>query len=152
VSEPEQLRDRALRLSDAAELAWAEAMRGHIMAPPDPGFANRLRASAAAARRRAQAARAGAEVGLRWVPRPGALRSQPPPELRPNTGRAGSPALWETFDLAVGAVNKADAGTDLIAVAEAAEALAEAAEAIAADVDREREVDMARTARTARSS
>lgn len=152
MSEPEQQRDRALELSDAAELAWAEAMRGHIMAPPDPGFANRLRASAAAARERVQAARAGAGAGLRWVPRPGALRSQPPPELRPNTGRAGSPVLWEAFDRAVVAVNRADAGTDLIAVAEAAEALAEAAEAIAADVDRERGAVEARIARTARTS
>jgi hypothetical protein len=149
MTEAERRRDRALELSDAAELAWAEAMRGHIMAPPDPGFANRLRASAAAARERAEAARAGAEAALRWVPRPGALRSQPPPELRPNTGRAGSPALWEVFDRAVVAVNRADAGTDLIAVAEAAEALAEAAEAIADDVDRERGVVPARTARNA---
>jgi hypothetical protein len=149
MTEAERRRDRALELSDAAELAWAEAMRGHIMAPPDPGFANRLRASAAAARERAEAARAGAEAALRWVPRPGALRSQPPPELRPNTGRAGSPVLWEGFDRAVVAVNRADAGTDLIAVAEAAEALAEAAEAIADDVDRERGVVPARTARNA---
>jgi hypothetical protein len=147
VSEPEQLRDRALELSDAAELAWAEAMRGHIMAPPNAEFANRLWALAAAARKRARAARMGAEAGLRWVPRPGALRSQPPYELRPGTGRTGSPALWETFDLAVGAVNRADAGTDLIAVADAADALADAAEAIATDLDGERAIAQTRVAR-----
>jgi hypothetical protein len=148
VTGADDLRARALELSDDAEVAWAEAMRGHIMAPPDPAFASRLRASAAAARQRAQAARAGAEVGLRWVPRPGALRSQPPPELRPNSGRVGSQALWEQFDRAVAAVNRADAGTDLVAVADAADGLADAAEELAADVDRERGVVVkGRTAR-----
>ncbi len=147
----EERRERALELSDAAELAWADAMRRHIMAPPDDGFADRLRALAAAARKRAQAARAGAQAGLRWVPRPGATRSQPPYELRPWTGRRGSPELWEEFDLAVGRVNRADAGTDLTAVADAHTALAEAAEAIAADVELERQPTerKARGARTA---
>jgi hypothetical protein len=133
-------RDRALELSDAAELAWADAMRGHILAPPDPRFADRLRALAVAARKRAEASRAGAGAGLRWVPRPGALRSQPPYELRPGSGRVGSAELWGAFDAAVGAVNRADAGTDLSAVAAAAEAIAQAADALAADVDRERGV------------
>jgi hypothetical protein len=149
MSASEGPRERALEMSDDAEAAWAEAMSGHIMAPPDPGFAERLRASAAAARKRARAARAGAEAGLRWVPRPGAMRSQPPAELRPNSGRVGSPELWEQFDRAVEAVNRADAGTDLVAVAQAAEVFAEAAESIADDVDRERGVTRARRAQSA---
>jgi hypothetical protein len=149
MSEPAELRDVALELSDAAELAWAQAIRGHIMAPPDEGFPARLRLLAAAARKRAQAARTGAEAGLRWVPSPDAVRSQPPYELRPGSGRTGAPALWEVFDAAVAAVNRADAGTDLTAVADAADALAEAAEAIAADVDREQIAAKARRARTA---
>jgi len=141
VSDP---RERALGLSDAAELAWAQAMRGHIMAPPDDGFGSRLRVLAGAARQRALAARAGAEAGLRWVPRPGAIRSQPPYELRAGTGRRGSPGLWERFDGAVAAVNRADAGTDLQAVADAALALAEAAEAIAVELAEERGGETAR--------
>ncbi len=143
VSDP---RERALGLSDAAELAWSEAMRGHIMAPPDDGFEDRLRVLAGAARQRALAARAGAEAGLRWVPRPGAIRSQPPYELRPGTGRRGSPGPWERFDGAVAAVNRADAGTDLQAVADAALALAEAAEAIAIELAEERGSETARAA------
>jgi len=139
-------RERALGLSDAAELAWAQAMRGHIMAPPDDGFEDRLRVLADAARQRALAARVGAEAGLRWVPRPGAIRSQPPYELRPGTGRRGSPELWERFDRGVAAVNRADAGTDLQAVADAALALAEAAEAIADELAAGRDAAAARAA------
>jgi len=139
-------REQALGLSDAAELAWAQAMRGHIMAPPDDGFENRLRVLADAARQRALAARAGSEAGLRWVPRPGAIRSQPPYELRPGSGRRGSPELWERFDRAVAAVNRADAGTDLQAVADAALALAEAAQAIADELAAGRDAAAARAA------
>ncbi len=138
LSDPVDLREQALSSSDAAELAWAAAIRGHLLAPPDAGFPDRLRALAAAARQRARAARIGSEAGLRWVPSPDAARSQPPPELRPGSGRVGAPVLWEAFDDAVAAVNRADAGTVLTAVAGAAEALADAAEAIAADVERER--------------
>lgn len=43
-------------------------MRAHQLAPPDLGFAGRLRALAEAAARRAQAARIGNLAGLRWVP------------------------------------------------------------------------------------
>lgn len=135
----EELRERALALSDAAEVAWAAAIRSHLLAPPDAGFPVRLRALAAAARQRALAARAGARAGLRWVPTLGAVRSQPPPELRPESGRTGAPGLWAEFDLAVAAVNRADAGTSLAAVADAADALADAAQAIADDVARERD-------------
>jgi hypothetical protein len=146
VSGTEDLRERALLLSDAAESAWAAAIRGHLLAPPDAGFPGRLRELAAAARHRAEAARVGANAGLRWVPTPDAVRSQPPPELRPESGRTGAAALWEEFDGAVAAVNRADAGTSLTAVAEAADALADAAEAIAADVERERETQTCRAA------
>ena len=146
VSDANGLRERALLLSDGAELAWAEAIRGHLLAPPDAGFPSRLRALAAAARRRAEAARVGAQAGLRWVPTPDAVRSQPPPELRPESGRTGTAGLWEEFDAAVTAVNRADAGTSLISVADAADALADAAEAIAADVERGQAADADRAA------
>ncbi len=139
LSGPEVLRERALSLSDAAELSWAAAIRGHLLAPPDAGFPDRLRALAAAARQRAEAARLGADAGLRWVPTPDAVRSQPPPELRPASGRTGAPELWARFDAAVAAVNRADAGTSLSAVADAADALADAADAIARDVERQRD-------------
>jgi hypothetical protein len=142
----EDLRERALLLSDGAELAWAEAIRGHLLAPPDAGFPRRLRALAAAARRRAEAARVGADAGLRWVPTPDAVRSQPPPELRPDSGRTGATGLWEEFDAAVTAVNRADAGTSLTLVADAADALADAAEAIAADVECGQAADVDRAA------
>ena len=142
-------RERALELSEAAEAAWAQAMRGHVMAPPDDAFAERLRALAEAAAGRAQAAELGAQAGLRWVPRPNALRSQPPYELRPGTGRRGSPELWEEFDEVVEQVKRGDAGTDPVAVATAARALSRVAGALADELEDE---PAARSKRKARGA
>ena len=124
-------RRQAIAMNDAAAAQWAEAMRAHIMAPPDPGFAGRLRQLAEAARVRARAARVAAAAELKWVAQPGALQSQPPYELRPGTGRTGPPELWEQFDGAVLEYNRAIAGTSPSAVADAAELLAAAADALA---------------------
>lgn len=142
-------RDRALELSDAAEVAWAHAMRGHVMAPPDDGFADRLRLLSDAASARAEAAEIGAGAGLRWVPRPNASRSQPPYELRPGTGRRGSPELWEEFDDAIDQVKRADAGSDLTAVAAAARALARSARSLADELDEDLADRQTGTARSA---
>jgi|SRR5579884_725776 len=125
-------RRQAIAMNDAAAVRWAEAMRAHVEAPPDPGFGRRLRGLADAARTRARAARVADAAGLRWVAQPRALQSQPPYELRPGTGRTGPPELWDRFDQCVGSYNRAIAGTAASAVADAADQLAEAAEAIAA--------------------
>lgn len=133
----DERRRQALAVNEAAAERWAHAMRAHALAPPDPGFPGRLRELADAARARARGARLGDSAGLRWRARPGALRSQPPYELRPDTGRTGPPELWEVFDGAVAAYNAAMAGTDGRAVGDAADALADAAEAIASALERE---------------
>lgn len=62
-----------------------------------------------------------------------------PLSFAPDSGRTGAPDLWERFDPAVAAVNRADAGTSLAAVADAADALADSAEAIATDIKRQRD-------------
>ena len=131
VTDPAEQRRQAIAMNDEAARIWAQAMRAHIMAPPDPEFASRLRGLADAARTRARAARVADAAGLRWVAQPQALRSQPPYELRPNTGRTGPAKLWEQFDACVAGYNQALAGTSPGAVADAADALADAAEAIA---------------------
>lgn len=124
-------RRQAVAMNDAAAARWAEAMRAHIMAAPDPDFPTRLRGLADAARIRARAARVAEAAGLRWVAQPGALQSQPPYELRPGTGRTGPPELWDRFDACVADYNRAIADASAGAVADAADGLADAAEAIA---------------------
>lgn len=91
---------------------WAEAMRAHKLAPPDAGFAGRLRLLAEAAAREQNAWEAAHDAGLQWRPVPGAEQAQPPYELRPGTGRRGPHPLWERFDAAVAALNRAITGSN----------------------------------------
>src|SRR5438067_633453 len=98
-------RRQAVAMNDEAAVIWAEAMRGHKYAPPDAGFPDRLRKLAYAAHTGARAARVADAQGLKWVAQPGALDSEPPYELRPDTGRTGPSELWERFDAAVAAYN-----------------------------------------------
>ena len=131
MTDPAEQRRQAIAMNDEAAVRWAQAMRAHIVAPPDAGFAVRLHGLADAARARARAARVADAAGLKWVAQPRAVHSQPPYELRPGTGRTGPNALWERFDAGVRAYNRAIADTSARAVADAADELAEAAEAIA---------------------
>jgi hypothetical protein len=119
---------------------WAEAMRTHKLAPPDAGFAARLRRLAEAASREQLAWRGAADAGLAWRPVPGAEQSQPPYELRPGTGRRGPEHLWERFDASVARLNRAITATDAAVVADAFGELADAARALADAVAREDEV------------
>jgi hypothetical protein len=121
---------------------WASAMRAHKLAPPDAGFAVRLRTLAEAAEREQVAWEHAHASGLMWRPVPGAENAQPPYELRPGTGRRGPTALWTRFDEAVAALNRAITGSDAAAVADAFGEMAEVATALADSVeaeDRERQ-------------
>src|SRR5689334_14522989 len=110
---------------------WAEAMRAHKLAPPDAGFAARLRALAEAASREQVAWEHAHAAGLLWRPVPGAENAAPPYELRPGTGRRGPAELWERFDAAVATLNQAITGSSAAAVADAFGEFAEAAGALA---------------------
>jgi hypothetical protein len=117
---------------------WAEAMKAHKLAPPDPGFADRLRSLSEAAAREQIAWEHAHAAGLLWRPVPGAERAQPPYELRPGTGRRGPEDLWQRFDRTVAALNTAITGSDSANVADAFGDLSEAAGALAnavADAD-----------------
>jgi hypothetical protein len=116
---------------------WAQAMRAHKMAPPDPGFASRLRALADAAAREQDAWEHAHAAGLLWRPVPGAERAQPPYELRPGTGRRGPQRLWVRFDQAVAALNTAITGSDSAQVADAFGELSQAAGELADTITRE---------------
>ena len=87
---------------------WAAAMRAHKLAPPDPGFASRLRDLAEAASNEQVAWEHAHAAGLLWRPVPGAENAEPPYELRPGTGRRGPAALWERFDAAVASAEPCD--------------------------------------------
>jgi hypothetical protein len=124
---------------------WAEAMRAHKLAPPDAGFAGRLRALAEAASHEQVAWEHAHAAGLMWRPIPGAENAEPPYELRPGTGRRGPDELWTRFDTSVAALNQAITGSNAAAVADAFGELSEAAGALADTVASEDET-AARTA------
>ena len=128
---------------------WAEAMRAHKLAPPDAGFAARLRALAEAAGREQVAWEHAHAAGLMWRPIPGAENAEPPYELRPGTGRRGPAELWPRFDASVAALNRAITGSNAAEVADAFGELSEAASALAEAVAAEDEVSGRGASRTA---
>jgi len=134
---------------EQAEDQWGAAMRAHRVAPPDLGFASRLRALGEAAAAEAAVGRDAAQLGLAWRPIPGAENAEPPYELRPGTGRRGPAELWEAFDTAVARFNHANAGTDAAAVADAYAEVSSAALALAKAVEAEDRAAAGRARRTA---
>jgi len=133
-------REQVIRLVRHASAGWAEAMRGHKMAPPDPGFAHRLQALSAAAATEQVAWERAHTAGLQWRPVPGAERASPPYELRPETGRRGPEELWLRFDAAVMELNHAISGMSAQTVASAFGAIAETAADLADAIAREDEI------------
>lgn len=101
-------------------------MRAHKMAPPDGGFATRLRNLSEAATTEQVAWEHAHKVGLLWRPVPGADRAAPPYELRPGTGRRGPEELWIRFDAAVSTLNQAIGGSSAEDVASAFGEMAQA--------------------------
>lgn len=143
-------RERVLRAVRDASSGWAEAMRTHKLAPPDAGFAGRLRGLAEAAAREQLAWERAHDAGLLWRPVPGAESAEPPYELKPGTGRRGPEDLWTGFDAAVARLNRAITGSSAANVAQAFGGLADAASDLADAVAREDE-DAARLAERLRS-
>jgi hypothetical protein len=114
-----------------AQASWADAMRAHEQAPPDPGFRGRLRALSQAAGAMRDAHARALEAGLAWKPVAGSERARPPYELRPGTGRRGPDELWARFDAAVEQLNVAGGGNSLADVVAAYSAVADAAGVLA---------------------
>jgi hypothetical protein len=124
-------RAQIMRAVRHASDGWASAMRAHKLAPPDAGFAERLRNLAEAAANEQVAWEHAHGAGLLWRPVPGAENAAPPYELRPGTGRRGPALLWERFDAAVSALNHAITGSSAADVADAFGDFADAAGALA---------------------
>lgn len=135
-------RAQTMRRVRQASDGWAAAMRAHVMAPPDSGFAGRLRDLAEAAAAENVAWEHAHAAGLMWRPVPGAESAEPPYELRPGTGRRGPTEIWERFDAAVAGLNRAITGSNAATVADAFADLAQVAEELADAVAREDEAEM----------
>jgi hypothetical protein len=118
-----------------ARQAWREALRGHVLAPPDAGFSARLAALAAAASRRAEACEAAYADGFEWPAARGGAK--PPYELQPGSGRRGPENLWARFDEAVAELDRVSEGRSMRAVAHAYAELADVASELARAVERE---------------
>jgi hypothetical protein len=130
-------RAQIMRAVRHASTAWADAMRAHKLAPPDAGFAARLRALAEAAETEQVTWEHAHAAGLLWRPVPGAENAEPPYELRPGTGRRGPDELWNRFDAAVTRLNHAIAGTSAADVADSFGEISAAALALADTVAEE---------------
>jgi hypothetical protein len=130
-------RAHVMRAVRQASSGWAQAMRAHKLAPPDAGFADRLRALADAAAGEQVAWEHAHAAGLLWRPVPGAEGAEPPYELRSGTGRRGPVELWERFDGAVTTLNRAITGSNAADVADAFGEVSEAAGALAQAVAEE---------------
>ncbi len=125
-------RAHVMRRVRQASNVWAEAMRAHVLAPPDAGFARRLRALSDAAATEQVAWEHAHAAGLLWRPVPGAENAEPPYELRPGTGRRGPEEQWARFDRAVAELNRAITQPN---AAEVADAFGEVAEVSAGLAD-----------------
>ncbi len=142
-------RAQIMRAVRHASDGWAAAMRAHRLAPPDPGFAQRLSELARAAADEQVAWEHAHAAGLLWRPVPGAETAAPPYELRSGTGRRGPRELWARFDAAVNGLNTAITGSSAAVVADAFGMMAEAAGELAEAVTRE---DQAATTTPARGA
>ena len=117
-------------------LRWAGAVEAHKLAPPDLGFAARLRALAEGASEAARVCRTAEAAGFEWPPARKS-DSEPPYELRAGTGRRGPEALWRRFDQAVTRLRAMSAGSDMLEVSGAFEEIAVAARDLAEAVEQE---------------
>jgi len=120
-----------------ADQRWGEALEASAEAPPDLGFAQRVRAIANAAEQEAAALRYADRLGLGKRPYAGGRNMWLSYELRPGArSRRGPPELWERFDRAVADLGEAFEGVALSAVARAFGELSDVARELAAEIER----------------
>lgn len=116
-ADPEEMRAAALEMQQAAA-AWDTAIDASENAPPDPGFARRVRAIAKASELQAASLRrAGRIPGFIWTPLPETDEMILSHELRPGGNRPGPARLWQQFDMTVERLSVAMQGNvvDLVA-------------------------------------
>ena len=127
----------AIEQVQLADQRWGEALEASVEAPPDLGFAQRVRSIANAAEQEAAALRHADQLGLAHRPHPGARNMQLSHELRPDaTARRGPSELWARFDQAVADLGEALEGVALSAIARSFAELSEVARELAAEIER----------------
>jgi excisionase family DNA binding protein len=120
-----------------ADGLWSAGIEASVNAPPDRGFAERLRAIADAAEQEAAAHRQADLLGLGHRPHPGAASMQLSYELHPGArSRRGRAELWERFDRAVAGLGEAFEGVALSALARTFGELSDIARRLAEEVGR----------------
>jgi excisionase family DNA binding protein len=116
--DPAVVREAIKRMQEA-EAVFDEAVSASDNAPPDPGFARRIRDVAQASLQRAEALDQASRIpGFQWTPIPppdSVIRSH---ELRPGGNRPGPPHKWKSYDMAVERLSIAIQGNVLSLVAD----------------------------------
>lgn len=130
-------RDQVERSHHLAGYEWELALERSRMAPPDAGFASRLRQISQTAARKAASLKDQAtdDPGVSWTPVPGSAGMTLSHELRPGGNRPGPRDAWERFDRTVGRLGTAMEGDRVSAVAGALSDLADAARDISDTLD-----------------
>ena len=127
----------AIEQVQLADQRWSDALEASVEAPPDLGFAQRVRAIANAAEQEAAALRHADLLGLAHRPHPGARNMQLSHELRPGAhSRRGPQERWTQFDEAVAELGEALEGVALSAIARAFAELSEIARELAREIER----------------
>jgi hypothetical protein len=123
------------RMTSAGQ-TWESALDAHALAPPDAGFASRLRALSTAAAEQAAAFELAAQGGLGWRPRTIEGEFRLAPELTPGMTRPGSDELWQRFDQSVAGLAAALSGSSLADLAAAFAELSEVSGLLATELQR----------------
>ncbi len=127
----------AVEQVQVADERWGAALEASAEAPPDLGFAQRVRGIANAAEQEAAALRYADMVGLGKRPYAGGRNMWLSYELRPGArSRRGPRELWDRFDQAVADLGEAFEGVALSAVARAFGDLSEVARELAGEIER----------------
>jgi hypothetical protein len=131
--------------------SWVSAVDAHRLAPPDQNFAARLAKLGKGASEAARVCHDADAAGFQWPPARKA-DSEPPYELRPDTGRRGPRDLWQRFDQAIARLGSVAAGEDMLQVARGYEELAAIATELAQAVKTEDRASARPRARAGRSA
>lgn len=134
-----------MRRLESADQRWMAAIDDSVFAPPDAGFADRVRAIAAAAESEAIVMHEAARTPrLRWTP--GTSKAVGLSyELRPGGNRPGPTRSWEQFDHAVQQLADAQAGDDFAKIGDAFRQLSVIAMRLAGEIDHERDTTPGRS-------
>lgn len=124
-----------------ADEHWTASLDASIYAPPDPGFASRVRRIGEAAALESSAIRRAAAINrVVWNPMPSGRQRRLSYELRPGGNRPGPAEPWQRFDATVERVWNAVEGTDMYAVADRYGELADLMHEIADELDADAEL------------